>query len=377
MDDSALRAFFDRVARTELPPSTVDVPRARQAGRRRLTIRRVGVPGMLLGVVSVIVFLLASNVLPGGAAGYRTPSTGSRHTSSPAAPGAPRSFDPLAIWAGFGWLPPGFSLATPPYPETRSRASMVASGSPGDLSVTVFAADQCKLTGPFSAQSQPGSSPATRYPAGLRCKWGGTPWIAHPVTPAGHLANGDTAYRMMALGGGPSPLRQVGLAWEYAGGGWAILTSAGVTWPDAKKVAASVRYGSRVRPPFPVRLAGIPARLKVSGAEYQDERGKLVGHALYLGTGHDPGVVQITVEPAFHPACLFTAGEISNISFEGAEGVLVKTPSEHQQDVCFPSLHGMFVWVSVHGHVGRAMSLLRHIRVLGPDRADWTTHPLG
>jgi hypothetical protein len=40
-------------------------------------------------------------------------------------------------------------------------------------------------------------------------------------------------------------------------------------------------------------------------------------------------------------------------------------------------LHGMFVWVSVDDQLGGAMGLLRHVRVLGPDRANWTTHPLG
>lgn len=383
MDDSALRAYLERVARTELPPSTVDVARARQAGRRRLAIRRVGVAGMLLSVVSAIVVLLASNVLPVGAAGHRVPATGSGHSSSPGVPGAPRSFDPLAIWAAFSWLPPGFSLSTPPDPETPSQVSMVAAGPHGELSLTVLAADQCELTGPFSPPPQPGSSSATRYPAGLRCKLGNMPLVTYPVTPAGHLADGDRAYRMRALNVHPpfgrqvSWPRRVGVLWEYARGGWATLISTGATWPDVKRAASRVRYGLHVRYPFPFKLVGIPADLKPTGVEYQDVRGKLVGHALYLSTRQDIGAVHVTVEPAFHPSCLFSARKISSVSFEGAHGVLVSTPSEKQQDVCFPSLHRMFVWVSVNDQPGGAMRMMRHVRILGPDRAKWTSYPLG
>ena len=385
MDDSALRAYFERAARAGLPPSTVDVVRARQAGRRRLAIRRAGVAGMLLSVLSAVVALLAS-VLPVSTAGQRVPSASSGNTSSPDVPGAPRRFDPLVVRATFGWLPRGFSLSTPPNPETPSQASMVAAGSHGELSLTVFAADQCELTGPFSPPHQPGSS--SRYPAGLRCRWGKLAPVTYPVMPAGHLANGDRAYRMMALNDGSSSgrhlswPRRAGVAWEYAQGGWATLTSTGATWSDVKwsdvkRVATSVRYGSHVRHPFPFKLVGIPADLKLTGAEYQEVGGQLTGHALYLSTRQDPGAVQLTVEPAFQPSCHFSTGKIRSVSFEGAQGVLVSTPGKKQQDVCFPSLRHMFVLLTVHDQLGGVMGMLRHVQILGPDRADWTTYPLG
>ncbi|MHB1876709.1 MAG: hypothetical protein ACYCPF_17855 [Streptosporangiaceae bacterium] len=336
---------------------------------------------MLLSVVSAIVALLASIALPVSVVGHRVPATGSGHASSPGVPGAPRSFDPLAIWVTFGWLPRGFSLSAPANPETPSQASMAAAGSHGELSLTVFAADQCELTGPFSPPQQPGSS--SRYPAGLRCKLGKMAPVTYPVRPAGHLADGDRAYRMMALnerspsGRHLSWPRRVGVVWEYARGGWATLTSTGATWSDVKRVATGVRYGSHVRHPFPFKLVGIPADLKPTGVEYQEVKGQLIGHALYLSTRQDPGAVQLTVEPAFQPSCLFSAGQTRSVSFEGAHGVLVSTPNEKQQDVCFPSLHHWFVLFTVHDQIGGVMGMLRHVRILGPDRADWTTYPLG
>ncbi len=36
----------------------------------------------------------------------------------------------------------------------------------------------------------------------------------------------------------------------------------------------------------------------------------------------------------------------------------------------------MFVWVSV-SLPDRAMGLLHHVQMLGPDPANWTTEPLG
>jgi hypothetical protein len=46
------------------------------------------------------------------------------------------------------------------------------------------------------------------------------------------------------------------------------------------------------------------------------------------------------------------------------------------QEACFGSLHGMNVYVS-SDQAGGALGLLRHVQVLGPDPANWTTRPLG
>jgi hypothetical protein len=400
MDESAMCAYFERVARAELPPSTVDVARARRAGRRRLTIRRAGVPVMLLGVVTAAAVLFGSGVLPARATHHRAAATGSHHHAI--GPAAPASFDPLAISVTFGWLPPGFSAVAPPDPETTSQSLMDAADSHGQtISLTVFAARQCELTGPFwwppksgsqgaspgsASQSQQTSPSAKLYPAGLRCKSGATPWLPNPVVRAGHLAGGDPAYWMVGIDG-----QRVGLAWRYARGGWATAIWPGPAakgswaagrWPSARpaeliRVAAHVRYRSHLRLPFPFQLAGMPASWKLSGAGYQVFHGKLAGYALYMGPSQDPAGMRLVVQPAFQPACQFSAGRQRNVSFDGAGGVLVSTPSEKQQDVCFPSLHGMFVWGGLDDRLGGAMGLLHHVRVLGPDPANWTTHPLG
>ena len=160
---------------------------------------------------------------------------------------------------------------------------------------------------------------------------------------------------------------------------------------ELMRVAAKVRYRSNLRLSFPFRLAGTPASWKLSAAGYQPTRGKLTGYALYMGPSQDPSGKSVVVQPSFPHACSFTAGRIQSVLFDGSRGVLdttnVSGPAgpggqaggEHQQDVCFPSLHGMFVWVSVSlpDRWGAAMGLLHHVQVLGPDPANWTTQPLG
>lgn len=401
MDETALRVYFERARSAEPPTSRVDVARARQAGRRRLTARRAAAPAMVLGAIAAVGALFATGILPAGATGHRAPETSTHHHHRSGF-AAPASFDPAAIWATFGWLPQGVSVVTPPDGMRSSMSEMEASGPNAQITLTAFAAGQCQLTGPFwysqtghhRIKPPPGAGPLhiyntvrKHYSAGLRCNWGGTPWIPNPVVPSGHLG-GRPAYTMIGADGKP-----MAVAWQYATGGWAIADWGGGARPAGiMMVADNVRYGARLRIHFPVKLIGMPASWKLSGVGYLAERGRFVAQDLYVGPAQDPAGIDLHVEPAFSPACGLV-GRQQPVSFEGARGVLVRTPSQKnaildirtgrmmpskaQQDVCFPSLHGMFVSMDVHDDLGNAMSLLRHLRILGPDPANWTTNPLG
>ena len=402
MDETSVRAYFERAATAEPPTNTVDVARARRSGRRRLTARRAAGPGIVLGVVTAVGALFASGVLPAGATGgHRPPATSTHHRH---ASGVPSRFDPAAIWATFGWLPQGSSVVTPSDGMTASMSEVEASGPNGQITLMAFAAGQCALTGPFwysqtgrhRIKPQPGAgrlhiynTVRKRYSIGLRCNWGGTPWIPHPLIPAGHLSNGDPAYTMINLDGQPSAL-----AWRYATGGWAVADWGGGARPaEIMTVAEHVRYRAELRILFPVKLLGMPASWQLSGVGYLVDRGRFVAQDLYMGPSQDPAGMSLHVEPAYSPACGLTGGRQQSVRFEGARGVLVSTPSRKnaildirtgrmlpskaRQDLCFPSLHGMNVDLGLHDQLGAAMNLLRHVRVLGPDPARWTTHPLG
>ena len=394
MDEKALRAHFARFARVNLPPSTVDVARARKAGRRRLRFRRAGVPAASFGVVIAVGALFAGGVLPTGATS-RPAAAAQAHKDHAGKPGhasgpiAPASFDPLAIYATFGWLPPGFSVVTPPTQQTATESFANVNGPNGQsIALTVFAAHLCSFTGPiwsppkgtfqFTNHQHKRYLHSKRYPRGLLCNSGPpplpsttSPGAEHarqvPVLPAGHLAGGQPAYLMLDDYGHPTAL-----AWQYARDGWAVAQYSGLRPAQLREVAARVRYRSNLRLPFPFKLTGIPASWKVTAAGSQVEGGKLTGYALYLGPSQDPGGITVLIEQPYANGCVNIGGKTQNVSFDGAAGVLRSAGRE----ACFGNLHGMYAYVS-SDQAGGALGLLRHVQVLGPDPANWTTQPLG
>jgi len=293
---------------------------------------------------------------------------------------APASFDPLAIYATFGWLPPGFSVVNPPTPQTALQSIADVNGPNGQsIALTVFAAHQCSFTGRFWSPPQGTfqltdggkrgrNLPSRLYPRGLLCQQPGTQTLPAPIFPAGHLAGGHPAYLMLDESGHPTAL-----AWEYARDGWAVAQWSGRRPAQLRKVAADVRYRSELRLAFPFRLSGIPASWKVAGAGSQVEGGKLRGYVLDLGPSQDPHGITVLIEPRYPNGCVNIGGTTQSVSFDGAAGV-TRTAG---QEACFGNLHGMYVYVS-SDQVGGAMGLLRHhLHVLGPDPANWTTEPLG
>ena len=162
------------------------------------------------------------------------------------------------------------------------------------------------------------------------------------------------------------------LAWQYARDGWAVAQYSGLRPAQLREVAARVRYRSNLRLPFPFRLTSIPASWKVAAAGSQVEGGKLTGYALYLGPSQDPTGITILIEPPYPNGCVNIGGQTQSVSFDGAAGV-TRTAG---QEACFGDLHGMYVYVS-SDQAGGALGLLRHLQVLGPDPANWTTQPLG
>jgi hypothetical protein len=377
MDEKAMRAHFERAVGAEIPPSTVDVAAARKAGRRSLRFRRAGIPAVSFGAVLAVGVMFAGGVLPTGATSRPAATVHARKPRPASGPAAPASFDPLAIYATFGWLPPGFSATGPPLQQTATQSVAAATGPDGQsISLTVFAAHQCSFTGPFwsppkgTFQFTDGGKHkrylrSRLYAGGLVCNWGGQS-LPGPIFPAGHLAGGQPAYLMLDQTGDPTAL-----AWQYARNGWAVAQWSGPRPVQLAKVAADVRYRSNLRLAFPFRLVGIPGSWAVAGAGSQVDAGQLVGYLLYLGPSQDPEGITVLIEPPYPNGCVNIGGKTQSVSFDGAAGVLRSAG----QEACFADLRGMYVYVS-SDQAGGAIGLLRHMQVLGPNPADWTTHPL-
>jgi len=268
-------------------------------------------------------------------------------------------------------------VINPPSPQTTTESFAYAGQNHTGISLTVYAAGQCSFSGRFWFPRK-GTFQFTdngkhkryfhsrRYSHGLNC--GNVQSVPNPILPDGYLTGGRPVYLMLNYNGKP-----MALAWQYARDGWAVAQWSGPKPPQLKKVASQVRYRSNWRLRFPFRLVGIPAGWTVSGAGSQVDGGKLRGYLLYLQAGHDPQRVTILIEfPYLGSNCEGMGGPTQSATFDGATGYT----RTFGQEACFGNLHGMFVFIHSN-RLGKAIGLLHHIQVLGPDPANWTTHPLG
>ncbi len=115
MDETGVRALLERVADDPAPPSRVDIPAARQRGRRRIRRRRAAL-GAAPVAAAAAVALVVSGVIPAslgfGRGGLR-----------PGPETARSRFNPLVPYAAFGWLPAASRLRRGPRcpPAARTR----------------------------------------------------------------------------------------------------------------------------------------------------------------------------------------------------------------------------------------------------------------
>jgi hypothetical protein len=261
MVESQLRELFGQLASSEPPPSRVDIGLARSRGRRsRLRVRRAGIAGVpVVAAAAVAGVILAVGAAPGLPARFgTTPSAGtSPRTVQPAQ--APSQFNPLIPYASFGWLPAGQVLVEGG--TGRTEMYVHAGPKPGTdvWSLTFYSAGRCTL----SVTQRTMDCTANRDGGQTASITGRAPAVS------GHRAfwaNGT-------------------LVWQYARGGWALLSFG--SRHDALKVAAHVRYGEGATPPivFPAQLTSVPRTWQVSSIEYLPDAGVLRASQYSLTAG--------------------------------------------------------------------------------------------
>jgi hypothetical protein len=390
MDEEGARTLLELLARDEAPPSAVDIGVACQIGRRRLRRRRAGACcAAALAVMAVIALAVIPFHLgrPHGSGGpVQAPSRPAR---------APGGFNPLLPYALFGWLPPEFSAggAVGGYSgqatgDSVSLHASTASGSqvPGKLmlSLTVYAAGSCRLTG-LQVTRAAGSQ--------HRLVCDGEIGGGRALTGAAPAVRGRPAFWIADGRGG-------GVAWEYAPGGWAQLTESGlpragsaVTRTDLLRVATQVRYGDTARPVFAFRLTGVPTGWHVTSTTFAMSGSRALGTSLTLGPADDPSALDIAAAPApIADACSSVPGQTQQVILDGTPGVLrtLSEPDKRWQSLCAPNVQGMQLYLaldlSLPGTVGTplpgspavasAMSVFRHLQLLGSRPALWTSRPV-
>ena len=291
MVESQLRELYEQLASSEPPRSRADVGRAVSRGRRRFRVRRAGIASApVVAAAAVVGVILAVGAAPGIPARVgTTPSVGS--SPRPAQPvQAPSRFDPLIPYASFGWLPAGQALMSGG--TGRTEMYVKAGSHPGKTvwSLTLYSAGRCKLS---AAQKE------------MDCTYSASGGQTASITGRAPAVRGQRAF----WAGGS-------LIWQYARGGWALLSYG--ARHDALKVAAHVRYGEGAAPPimFPAQLTGVPRTWQVSSVAYRPDAGvlrasqySLTAGAVVLAAGSGefrPNVPDLDTDPATsHSSCHF------------------------------------------------------------------------
>lgn len=365
MVESQLRELYEQLASSEPPPSRADVGRAVSQGRRRFRARRAGIASApVVAAAAVVGVILAVGAAPGIPVRVgTTPSVGS--SPRPAQPAqAPSRFNPLIPYGSFGWLPAGQALISGG--TGRTEMYVKAGPPPGKVvwSLTFYSAGRCKLS---TAQKR------------MDCAYSASGGQTASITGRAPTVRGHRAF----WAGGS-------LIWQYARGGWALLSYG--ARHDALKVAAHVRYGDGAAPPimFPAQITGVPRTWQVSSVAYRPDAGVLRASqysltagavALAAGSGEfRPNVPDLDTDPATsHSSCHFYPNGVSARQVIAGYKVVVNHWSGLQQ-LCASHAHGLSVFIDEAGRhpaIGVIALFGHHLRLLGANPAHWTKVPIG
>jgi len=384
MDEAGARALMERLSATEQPPSRVDIGLARQRGSTLLRQRRWALAGApLLAAAAIVALVLGIGAITGGGARPGIPP-------APSAPALRHPFNPLAPYAAFGWLPKGVPRNVSSPGSTQAELQLaVGSAAKGYFTLTVWAPGTCNLD-------------AAQVRAYLRRH-------VHPLLNCAQDRGMDWADTLSrpapAIAGRPAFwFAGQALAWEYARHAWATLyvSRSGTPTPAAAivKVAAHVRLAATAKPvvKFPFQLTGLPAswRMTSVAAWRATASGLLATTSNELGSTNAVGRVdgpptgtigQIVITPG-KGRCPFFGGSSQRVDLGGVTAIVTDFPGSGAppyQGLCIPEtdgLHVQFLEFPEPGHAGFAFGgvigvFKHHLRLLGPNPANWTTRPIG
>jgi hypothetical protein len=388
--ESDLRVLFKRQAASELPPAPVSIPDARRIGRARLLRRRaarVASPVLAAAAVAAVVVLAVSL------------ATGPRQAApSPVSRSAPETFNPLVPYAAVTWYPYRPSLLGGADIHTALLLRASASSPAQSTEVALYASGWCTLQ---SATLSCGTTAA-----GTR--------VEITVTGRAPDVQGKAAYWARYAAGNWAVFRPGAgaprmLAFQYAPGGWAVVESTG-TPADVVRIAASLRYGQTSPLRLPFRLTGLPAAWSDvllaqytkpgPGAQAPTADLLLLGSpATRLGsTPHNTLSVETSTRTALAPVCkagpvhiqgqpspASSPGQVQTVPcpsqrmINGYRVFLNTPPVKGKQTLFAPDAGGLYLNVQTNSPaapLSTSSLVAGHLRLLGPDPANWTTAPV-
>jgi hypothetical protein len=412
IDEAAIRRLLDHLDEAPEPPSTVGIGQALAAGRRKLRWLRIGGTGTtLLAVTSVA----ATAVLTAGPAAHRGHPAGPvarrGHPAGPRARRAPRSFNPLVPYATFTLLDQSPSSSEELVIATTDTGVVneVGANFQPPFTLLVASAGRCLLAGPYRYRYSPAQGGPVRSAhafQSLRCSF---PYIGprrYPLTAKAGKWMGKAAEYWVGVPG-------YALAWQYAAGGWAILTATAVIpaytpgAPTQEPGASArtnqeslrtrlelfsqyVRFGARAPLTFPFRLDRLPLGWGVREAIVR-QSGRPSWSELVLGPrGGRSAALALTwyrAGPAPAPACPASSRGAQPVRLAaGVTGYLTSTasPAGQHQVLCVPNVGGTkLLIISVNQYTGSDPSGAFVFSTAFGVFADLrfppggTTHPLG
>jgi hypothetical protein len=383
MLENDLQAMFEWQASSDQPPAEISFPAARrraQVHRRRRRVAAIGSP--IVAAAAAVAIGLSLSVVS-GVAGTKPASTRPRV--------APTRFNPLVPYASFGWLPGApWQIDGSAYPTVLFlMANQVTHGTEETLpspQLVVYPARGCALT-------------ATRLACGSASNY--TSEIAS-VSGRGPIINGHASYWAQVvqhqvdwfllpstlIDGRAGPVRV--LAFQSRRGVWALLD-----YPDrptAIRIAQHVRFAQETHVRFPMQLTGLPRQWNtIQQVNYSPAGGSLLsGGALILAPR-----LEIQPDGAYydHTLTVYQAGAGSpryTCQPDGANGTSTCTVIDGDKveltqlfsggnQLTAGDADGLDIQLNVAGPdpaPSAAEVFAHHLKLLGPNPANWTTMPI-
>ena len=370
MLEHAVSELFEQQAAEDPPPTRASVIAAARRGRSRRRRRRAAIAASPVLATGAVLAIALGGIIPAGAY-HATPTP---TAPAAAASQAPRLFNPLRPYASPGWLPAGQSVTQ--FVAGFSPLEDQYSG-PTDVVLTVYARGVCRLSSRSFTCGWPGDQAA--------------PQNSVPRIDVGRQISdlsGHAAYWKLPAGPGIGAL-----TWQYAAGGWAVVTVPGLR--DALRMAHSVRFGKAASPlaTFPFQLTGVPADWRVNSVTTKVDHGVRYAFSFsvtagpvntILGLTFPPRqVVTVEMGPEYGSSCksYFANASYRRQLIDGSETFVLRRPSAWdsgaKSGLCTVA-DRVLASVITYGQSAVAATdlLAHHMRFLGPDPANWTTRPI-
>jgi hypothetical protein len=371
MFEHLVERAFQQMADQEQPQSRVSIQQALRNGRTRLRRRRlvraVGTP--VLAAAAVMAVALPVSMSAGSHDATHRRAAVVPASVVPVSPATSRSFSPLALYASFGWLPA--SAASNLFGTMQATSEQLFERG---WVLQTYAVGRCKRLGDQ-----------------MECGWGkdkgNDSCLANAYIQARAPAiHGRPAYWAYDLGTRNSPGQRC-LTWEYQPGGWAHLMGSAAVNPSKRlmvRVASAVRFGGH-QPSikFAAQLRKLPGRWQVVPiTDFYLDYGALLATGTTITNGETTLGVGLNFSSPSHNKCLDAKSACRVIN--GYYVTLVSPSVIPGFSIVAPDADKAYVTIGAaaghgpqpHKNVGLMYTVFSHMKMLGPNPADWTTEPI-